>query len=210
MISNHLVNLLGAKDGIKVVSVYGQGTEFSFEIPFSYINPSCEDLVVQLTDKSPRPSLLSEPCLCRRILSVDDNDYNHMVVERILKKLGFEVVKAFNGVDALKVLQDSTSFNSYACGDRKCSFFSLILTDLQMPIMDGLDLIRAVRALPGNFGKIPIILVSATDDKVQIDQGFEAGMNDFLPKPLTEEILKKSLKRLVSPEFEGMDSKALA
>eukprot|EP01017_Pseudomicrothorax_dubius_P007183 TRINITY_DN12191_c0_g1_i1.p1 TRINITY_DN12191_c0_g1~~TRINITY_DN12191_c0_g1_i1.p1 ORF type:complete len:170 (-),score=12.83 TRINITY_DN12191_c0_g1_i1:202-666(-) len=135
------------------------------------------------------------PCKCRKILSVDDNDYNQMVVSQKLSKIGFNIVKAFNGLEAIEILKEELSAPSSKCIRKDCSIFSLILTDLHMPIMNGIDLVKEVRKLPGIIGKIPIVMLSASDEKDQVDEGFKAGMNDFLLKPLTDSSVAEVLRR---------------
>eukprot|EP01017_Pseudomicrothorax_dubius_P029808 TRINITY_DN3658_c0_g3_i3.p1 TRINITY_DN3658_c0_g3~~TRINITY_DN3658_c0_g3_i3.p1 ORF type:complete len:412 (-),score=32.73 TRINITY_DN3658_c0_g3_i3:120-1355(-) len=194
MISNQLVALLGGKTGIKVNSTYGEGSEFLFEIPIRTRQSEMHQIIIEIPFKLQRhPNLIAQPCQCQRILTVDDNDYNQMVIERMLKKLQFEVVKAFNGADALKIMKDPYKAGLQPCKMATCLYFKLILTDLQMPVLDGLQLIREVRRLPGEIGKVPMILVSATGEEAQVKEGFDAGMNDFLCKPMTEPLLKERL-----------------
>eukprot|EP01017_Pseudomicrothorax_dubius_P008969 TRINITY_DN1298_c0_g1_i5.p1 TRINITY_DN1298_c0_g1~~TRINITY_DN1298_c0_g1_i5.p1 ORF type:complete len:190 (+),score=28.11 TRINITY_DN1298_c0_g1_i5:324-893(+) len=136
-------------------------------------------------------------CYCRRILAVDDNDYNHMILARMLKKKGFEVVQAWNGNEAYAILVNSE--NHYTkCGLDSCRNFGILLTDLHMPILNGMDLIRKVRKLPPPLGEMPIILLSALDEKAEIKEGFDAGMDDYISKPFSEETLYQKLNLFIS------------
>eukprot|EP01017_Pseudomicrothorax_dubius_P034673 TRINITY_DN4778_c0_g1_i3.p1 TRINITY_DN4778_c0_g1~~TRINITY_DN4778_c0_g1_i3.p1 ORF type:complete len:108 (-),score=18.67 TRINITY_DN4778_c0_g1_i3:35-358(-) len=92
-----------------------------------------------------------------------------MVIGRTLSKMKLEIVKAFNGADALHILQNPELHGIIGCKKDNCSKFSIILTDLNMPIMDGLELIRNTRKLEGRRGKLPIIMISASDDKDHIE-----------------------------------------
>eukprot|EP01017_Pseudomicrothorax_dubius_P039148 TRINITY_DN5964_c0_g1_i1.p1 TRINITY_DN5964_c0_g1~~TRINITY_DN5964_c0_g1_i1.p1 ORF type:complete len:475 (-),score=63.29 TRINITY_DN5964_c0_g1_i1:80-1504(-) len=205
MISNQLVTMLGGKAGIKASSNFGEGSEFSFELPLQPPLPiyptqptqrdAGEVIIVDVpSNQLQNPKQIGSACECRRILSVDDNDYNQMVIERMLKRLKIDVVKSFNGADALKLMTNPSSAGLKPCQMPTCTYFSLVVTDLQMPVMDGLELIKEIRSMPDLIGKIPIILVSATGDEMQVKEGFNAGMNDFLCKPLTDTVLKDSLK----------------
>eukprot|EP01017_Pseudomicrothorax_dubius_P043131 TRINITY_DN7130_c0_g2_i7.p1 TRINITY_DN7130_c0_g2~~TRINITY_DN7130_c0_g2_i7.p1 ORF type:complete len:140 (+),score=19.61 TRINITY_DN7130_c0_g2_i7:65-484(+) len=124
----------------------------------------------------------------------DSNDYNQMVIGRALTKLKFDVVKAFNGADALEILKNPQAHNVFPCSESRCSYFSIIITDLHMPIMNGLDLIRKARTLPGITGKIPMMMLSASDEKEQVEEGLKAGMNHFLCKPIKEAELLERIK----------------
>eukprot|EP01017_Pseudomicrothorax_dubius_P029193 TRINITY_DN3522_c0_g1_i1.p1 TRINITY_DN3522_c0_g1~~TRINITY_DN3522_c0_g1_i1.p1 ORF type:complete len:123 (+),score=4.40 TRINITY_DN3522_c0_g1_i1:141-509(+) len=109
-----------------------------------------------------------------------------MVIGRMLSKMNFETVKAFNGVEALNILKNPKCHGIIGCGAERCSMFSAIITDLNMPIMDGLDLIRNTRKMEDRIAKVPIIMISSSDDKDHIEEGWKAGMNDFMGKPLSE------------------------
>eukprot|EP01017_Pseudomicrothorax_dubius_P050454 TRINITY_DN9562_c0_g1_i3.p2 TRINITY_DN9562_c0_g1~~TRINITY_DN9562_c0_g1_i3.p2 ORF type:complete len:344 (-),score=52.34 TRINITY_DN9562_c0_g1_i3:88-1119(-) len=196
MISNTLALMMGSKRGIEVTSVYQQGSEFYFELPTKKENSPLADDEIRIEIQKPKPrrdSGIHSPCECRRVLSVEDNDYNQMVIERMMKKLNFGIVKAFNGEEALQFLKEFRPEN-FCCERPDCTAFSLIITDLQMPIMNGIDFIKNFRILPERISKLPIILLSATDESDKVKEGYEAGMNNFIAKPLTEESLKKCLK----------------
>eukprot|EP01017_Pseudomicrothorax_dubius_P029196 TRINITY_DN3522_c0_g2_i4.p1 TRINITY_DN3522_c0_g2~~TRINITY_DN3522_c0_g2_i4.p1 ORF type:complete len:123 (-),score=7.32 TRINITY_DN3522_c0_g2_i4:144-512(-) len=109
-----------------------------------------------------------------------------MVIGRMLSKMNFETVKAFNGAEALNILKNPKCPGIIGCGAEQCSMFSAIITDLNMPIMDGLDLIRNTRKMDGRIAKVPIIMISSSDDKDHIEEGRKVGMNDFISKPFSE------------------------
>eukprot|EP01017_Pseudomicrothorax_dubius_P032442 TRINITY_DN4253_c0_g2_i1.p1 TRINITY_DN4253_c0_g2~~TRINITY_DN4253_c0_g2_i1.p1 ORF type:complete len:217 (-),score=27.80 TRINITY_DN4253_c0_g2_i1:51-701(-) len=197
MISNRLIHMMGSKRGITVSSKYKLGSEFSFEMPQqnSESQLMVEEVAIEIEHKRPvRETAIESPCDCRSVLSVEDNDYNQMVIEKMMKKLGFEVTKAFNGEEAIEILKSGAQNTENRCRKGNCTLFNVIITDLQMPIMDGICMINEIRKLPESWCKIPIILLSATDENEQIEEGFKAGMNNFLTKPLTEEALKDCLK----------------
>ena len=116
-----------------------------------------------------------------KILVVDDNLINQRVAQTIFKHLGYEIDIASNGVEAVGM----SSKESY----------DIIFMDIFMPEMDGFiasTKIRKINAL------IPIIAMSAADDKATIDEALSSGMNDFIFKPVKVEVVKQILIKLFS------------
>lgn len=106
-----------------------------------------------------------------KILVVDDNDTNHLILSAILKKAGLEYEMVFNGLQAVdEIVQNGADY-------------CLILMDIQMPIMNGIDASRKIREI-GYSGAI--IAVTANADR---NECIEAGMNDYLEKPYTRQTL---------------------
>lgn len=95
----------------------------------------------------------------------DDTDLNDLVTS-YLKNKGYSVVSTFNGLDALKELENSS--------------IDLILSDIMMPLCDGYELARQVRVKDCN---IPIIFMSARDDKPSKQLGYNSGIDDYITKP---------------------------
>eukprot|EP01017_Pseudomicrothorax_dubius_P002758 TRINITY_DN10215_c0_g1_i3.p1 TRINITY_DN10215_c0_g1~~TRINITY_DN10215_c0_g1_i3.p1 ORF type:complete len:150 (-),score=31.84 TRINITY_DN10215_c0_g1_i3:36-485(-) len=119
MISNKLACMMGSKQGMRVSSRYQYGSEFSFEIPQTkyYDEPFVEEVCIEIDSNSPQPNEIPilEPCDCRMILSVEDNDYSQMVITRMMKKFGFEVTKAFNGEEAINILKEASQMGEKRC-----------------------------------------------------------------------------------------------
>jgi CheY-like chemotaxis protein len=117
-----------------------------------------------------------------KILIVEDDDVNIVIVEYLLQKEGFEVETASNGEEAVDMVRDTD--------------YSLILMDIEMPIMNGLEATRAIRRLPRGR-KVPIIALTAHSVEEKLKEIQLAGMNDFLLKPLdqakTSTLVKKYL-----------------
>ncbi len=113
------------------------------------------------------------------ILIAEDNPVSRKLLEKTLKKAGYEVVPAKNGREALELF-----------GQR---FFPIVLTDWMMPEMTGPELCRALRAQSGN-GYVFMILLTAKDSKEDIVAGLEAGADDYLTKPFNRAELMARLK----------------
>lgn len=121
----------------------------------------------------------------RRALVVDDNALNRDVLETMLRRHGMAVVTAENGAQAVEALLAED--------------FDLILMDNQMPVMNGLEACRRIRALPTAKARVPIIGLSGGARAVDRDAGLAAGMSDYLPKPITMSGLRDVMARWVPP-----------
>ncbi|HEX7114616.1 MAG TPA: diguanylate cyclase [Steroidobacter sp.] len=123
-----------------------------------------------------------------RILLVDDEPTQRLIVARLLKRAGYEVETAANGKEALEMLQS---------GD-----FQLLITDWEMPQMDGIALCGALRSMPGK-GYTYTILLTARDAIEHVVEGLRAGADDYLTKPVVEAELVARLstgRRIVTLE----------
>lgn len=125
------------------------------------------------------------------ILVVDDNAVNRKVASLSLKRLGCEVDTAVNGQDALEKVEQGS--------------FDLVLMDVRMPVMDGLQATRAIRALGENYSSLPIVALTADGFDETRQACMEAGMNDHLAKPYKAEDLKAMLVSQLGDEIEGME-----
>jgi two-component system, sensor histidine kinase and response regulator len=119
-----------------------------------------------------------------RILLVEDNELNQEVAKAMLESLGLIVDVAENGAVALGKVQEVS--------------YDLVFMDMQMPVMDGLAATRAIRRLPGT-GVVPIVAMTANVLQQDRERCFEAGMNDYLGKPIEPVLLTAALKRWVKP-----------
>jgi len=121
--------------------------------------------------------------VARRILVVEDNPLNRMVATGMLQALGHEVDAAEDGVVALQRLDDG--------------FYDLVLLDVQMPRLDGYATARAVREKErqSDMGRMPIIALTAGAVEGERERCLQAGMDDFLTKPIDPITLSASLRR---------------
>ncbi|HIJ63981.1 MAG TPA: response regulator, partial [Rhodospirillaceae bacterium] len=105
------------------------------------------------------------------LLVAEDNPVNAMVLEALLRRAGHRVTVVANGRDAVAALVGQ--------------YFDVVLMDMRMPVMDGLTATRAIRALPGAPGRVPIIGVTANAFVEDQRQCLKAGMNGYVSKPVT-------------------------
>jgi len=119
------------------------------------------------------------------VLLADDDEFIRKITADKLTKMGLSVQSAENGQDAVKVLANER--------------FSLVLMDIRMPGMDGLEAAKAIRA--GREGvldsQIPIIAMTAHALKEDKQKCFDAGMNDYISKPVDFETLAEKINRMV-------------
>lgn len=131
-----------------------------------------------------RPARVERPpSRSLRILVVEDNPVNQRVAVGMLTRKGHVVVTADNGADGMKRVQAET--------------FDLVLMDRHMPVMDGLEAVRALRALPPPLGTLPVVALTAAATQDEIRECLAAGMNDFVPKPFTPEQLAEVIERVL-------------
>jgi len=117
-----------------------------------------------------------------KVLLVDDSGVMRKIIARGLNSLWVdEVVEAADGVEALAAFGDGTGFD-------------LILTDWNMPNMNGLELIQAIR---GAGHKLPIMMITTESEKSQVLLAIQAGVNDYLVKPFDQEMLQMKLERVI-------------
>ena len=123
-----------------------------------------------------------------RVLLVEDNEMNQDVASELLKQAGFFVDVAENGQVAIdKIKSDS---------------YSLVLMDMQMPVMDGVSATIEIRKMP-DFAKLPIVAMTANVMQADRDLCLQAGMNDHLAKPIEPNALWATMLKWISPTLDG-------
>jgi two-component system, sensor histidine kinase and response regulator len=179
-ISRQLVQLMGGE--ILAESVPGHGSRFSFE------------LRLELADtpeavEPPLPAVtVAVPANAVRVLVAEDNPVNQVVIQAMLAKRGFAVDIAGDGVQALERLAEGE--------------YAAVFMDCQMPNLDGYSATRRIRE---EGRRLPIIAMTAHAMKGDRERCLEAGMDDYLTKPLRPEALEEVLARwLASANVEGL------
>jgi CheY-like chemotaxis protein len=104
-----------------------------------------------------------------RVLIVDDDPFARVVVSKRIEQLGAEVVRAADGVEALDVLKSGT--------------FDLAVVDLEMPRLDGYELLGCIRGLPV-LKHLPVIVLTGRDDRASLERALTCGATSLLIKPL--------------------------
>ncbi|HAP35230.1 MAG TPA: hypothetical protein DCQ28_04550 [Bacteroidetes bacterium] len=127
----------------------------------------------------------NNPDVTGHLLVVEDNEVNQEVVLKMLNKLGYSADIANNGVEALEKIAGNT--------------YALVLMDCQMPVMDGFEATKNIRLLPAPISTITIIALTANAVKENVVECFEAGMNDYISKPLTLKSLEQILTKWIPP-----------
>jgi two-component system, chemotaxis family, chemotaxis protein CheY len=117
-----------------------------------------------------------------KILIVDDFSTMRRIIKNLLRDLGFpNTFEADDGMTALPLLKS---------GD-----FQFLVTDWNMPGMTGIDLLRAVRADPG-LATLPVLMVTAEAKRDQIIEAAQAGVNGYVVKPFTAQVLKEKIDKI--------------
>ena len=174
-ISKRLAEMQGGS--ISVSSEQGKGSTFTVSIPYAIPNAMAGALNTHHGTPPPATELRD-----LRILLAEDNDFNAMVAQDELADAitGVHVDLAVNGRIAVEMVQ--------------ANVYDVILMDLQMPEMNGYDATTAIRALPGDRSRIPIVAMTANVMKEEVERSAQAGMNGYVPKPFKREELIGALQ----------------
>ena len=134
------------------------------------------------------------------ILLVEDNLINQKVLKNSLLRHGFSVQVSNNGLEAIKFLKTTKCWNSCNMQSETQTAVDLILMDIEMPVMDGLECAKAIRAAQadGTVGRhIPIVAVTANARPAQLEAALNAGMDDTIVKPFRITDLEPILHRFL-------------
>ena len=175
-ITKSLVDMMGGR--ITVKSEQGKGSEFTISLRFPIGEAKTEQTL---------PAAKASAFTGKKLLVVEDNELNLEIASTLLKEAGFEVDTAENGKIAVEKVEAASA-------DR----YDLILTDIQMPEMDGYEATRRIRALPdAKKAALPIVAMTANAFEDDRKNALHAGMNGHIAKPLDIQKLFQVLSELL-------------
>jgi len=164
---------------IQIHSTPDKGTQFYFDIDF--ISQPASKFVL------PEHTVTGEELAGLKVLVVEDNPVNVLVIRKTLEQWNIQPVIAENGLIALKLLETMD--------------FDIVLMDLYMPEMDGYEATTCIRSLKDPIkSAVPIIALTASSNIDITDKVIQAGMNDYLSKPFNPDHLYQKLTRLIRPK----------
>lgn len=190
-IAKKLVDLQGGI--IKVDSILGTGTVFTFSLPFDHPDP--HELELHHT-ASEQPESRIDTSM--RVLVVEDNDINRLVINKIMKDWGIQPDNAIHGKDALEKIKAGT--------------YDVVLMDIEMPEMNGYQCIREIRTtLNEPQRSVKVMAMTAHANKKERDKCINLGMDDYISKPfdpldLKQKIVALGRKHTISQDDSSIES----
>ncbi|MGH1471380.1 MAG: ATP-binding protein [Cellvibrionaceae bacterium] len=190
-ICKNLVEMMGGS--IHVISLPDIGTTFHFTINFGTIiqsntetKNSAQSAEENLLTSSAQDSFtLNNTFDGKTILLVEDNIVNQKVAKGILTKFGLETIEANNGQEAIDLLEKNDAHT-----------FDAILMDIEMPVLNGISASKAIRT-QSKWNHLPIIAMTAHAMVGDKERCLDAGMNDYIPKPITPNQLIQTLAKYI-------------
>ncbi|TGK82657.1 response regulator [Leptospira noumeaensis] len=166
-ISKQLVNLMGGE--IEVQSVLNVGSTFQFTIPFEETDQreiQIENLHLKLVGENDH----------FHVLIAEDNSLNQKFIVKLFEKENIKTSVATNGIEVIQLLDESLVHID--------NRFDMILMDIQMPLMDGMEATKLIRKRNDSYRDIPIIAITANSMDSQLKEYLENGMNGYVKKPI--------------------------
>lgn len=181
-ITKSIVDLMGGT--IEVLTSPGSGTEVIIRLKFKLAN---EDEITKSENSKVEASDLPVDFTGKRLLLVEDNAINLEIAKMILTQSGFTVETAVNGKIALDMVSAS-----------EAGYYDIILMDIQMPVMDGYEATKAIRALENKaLSEIPIVAMTANAFAEDVKAAHNAGMQAHIAKPVDVKLMKKVLGEIL-------------
>ncbi len=181
-ITKNLVDMMGG--AIEIKSVQGEGSEFLVDIPLRLADGGD---VPQDSPGLPEKAPARGERRTGSILLVEDNPLNSEIAQALLEDAGFTVTMAGNGQEAVELLRGSPAGR-----------FQVVLMDVQMPVMNGYEATRAIRALPDRkIASVPILAMTANAFEKDKQDALRAGMDGHIAKPIDVEKLLAALDRIL-------------
>jgi signal transduction histidine kinase/ActR/RegA family two-component response regulator len=170
-ICRELIERMGGHIGVQ--SAEGRGSTFWFELTLPNAAPASDE---RAWAETPAPSL--RPV---RLLVAEDHPVNRELLAALLEPFAAELDFVADGAKAVEAVQAKA--------------YDLVLMDIQMPVMDGLEAIRRIRALSGDMARTPMVAMTANVLPDQVAEYKAAGANDFIGKPIDPGLLAKTIER---------------
>jgi PAS domain S-box-containing protein len=185
-ISKKLVEVMGGTIGFE--SEIGRGSTFWFELPLQRAGiEDTAEIIIRNEAKRDLPDK-NLPDLQGRVLLAEDNPANQLISQAMLERMGLQVDVVANGHEAIEALSNCP--------------YDLILMDVNMPGMDGIEATRIIRELPNELARIPIIAMTALAMPGDRDMILSTGMDDYVSKP----VIKKELHATIVRAMKGVES----
>lgn len=187
-ISKKIINMMGGT--IEVLTEQGQGTEFIIRLPLRLQSEQrsvnkFKQQHLKVNQSLPTVDDMKE-FIDKRILVVEDNEINREIAMEILREYGFQIEIAKDGADAVSKVAAS-----------KPGYYDLVLMDIQMPVMNGYEATRKIRAMENPYlADITILAMTANAFEEDKQMAIEIGMNGFLTKPIDIKQLLETLQML--------------
>jgi len=187
-IAKKIIEMMGGS--ITVQSAEGEGSEFIVKLPCKISSVSAKQDAVLKPQEMDAPASLPD-FSGKRVLLVEDNELNQILAENILTGAGLDVDIAGDGTEAVEKVKSAAA-----------AYYDVILMDIQMPLMDGYEATKQIRALEEpDKAAIPIIAVTANAFDEDRQAAEAAGMNAHLAKPYDIPVIMETLKNLWSEDI---------
>ncbi|UYL09415.1 PAS domain-containing protein [Bdellovibrio sp. SKB1291214] len=187
VISRQIATLMNGDMGFS--SEPGKGSIFWFEAALQIGTRK------QVEEETERQRFINQPPNIEvkglKILAIDDNEENLYIIDLFLKRLGHIPTKVASGKEALALIEKEK--------------FDIVLMDIQMPELDGYTLTKKIRALDGEKSEVVIIALTANAMSGDAERCKEAGMNDYITKPVRIDILKNTIAHW-APSLKGIEN----
>ncbi|MDB5464121.1 MAG: sensor histidine kinase/response regulator [Phenylobacterium sp.] len=182
-IAKQLIELMGGR--IWVESELGKGTAFHIKLPLAVATAATP----RQGETAAAPA--APPLNGLKILAVDDNAVNLLVLDQLLASFGHEVAKAASGAEALEAMAQTP--------------FDLILLDIQMPGMTGVEVLQQLRAAQGPNRGAPVVALTADVTSGGRKRYLELGFTEHSPKPIQIQALMEAIARALAPSAAALD-----
>ena len=169
---------------IEVASTPGAGSTFTFRVTLPTTDAAALDSVAPPSTEGDFATVLSRLARPLMVLLAEDNGTNQLVFSKLMQGFDVDLTIAADGRRALEQARMET--------------FDIVFMDMRMPVMDGLEATRAIRALGGEWSRIPIVALTANAFPEDVRMCREAGMNDFVAKPIRKKVLVERMAAMLA------------